>query len=315
MQFGIGRATTFDELVDDARWAEEHGFVALTVSDHFLRAGADDPERAKVLPASDPFVQLAGVARETTSIDLYVTVASVTFRHPAVLLKSAIELDLLSGGRFTLGVGTGYRESEHEIFGVPFPPLAHRYELLEDVLGYLRAGLSVPNPGFAGEHYTLRAHPICPAPTGRVRILAGGEGPRRTPAVAGRFADEFSLFPMDPAGLEQRIARARDACARWGRDPDELTISSGGPLIAGENRAEYREALEEMARHWRVEPDELDRDHREHHRLVGTYEEVAERLQAFADVGISRFYIGFEGVGAMNRERLLAALAAVAPER
>jgi alkanesulfonate monooxygenase SsuD/methylene tetrahydromethanopterin reductase-like flavin-dependent oxidoreductase (luciferase family) len=313
MQFGIGRATTFDELVDDARWAEEHGFMMLTIGDHFLRAGAEDPERAKFLPASDAFVQLAGVARETESIGLAVTVASVTFRHPGVLLKAAMELDVLSRGRFTLGVGSGYRVSEHEIFGIRFPPRAERFELLEDTLGYLRAGLSVPNPGFEGKHHRLQAHPIFPPPTDRVRLLVGGSGAHRTPALAGRFADEFNLFPMEKPELELRIARARDACAAAGRDPDRLTLSSGGPLIAGENRADVRDALEETARIWRVDPDDLERDHRENKRLVGTYDELAERFQDLADAGISRFYVGFEGVGAMNRERLLAAVAAVAP--
>jgi alkanesulfonate monooxygenase SsuD/methylene tetrahydromethanopterin reductase-like flavin-dependent oxidoreductase (luciferase family) len=224
-----------------------------------------------------------------------------------------MELDVVSGGRFTLGVGTGYRESEHAIFGIPFPPLGRRYELLEDALAYLRAGLSDPNPGFTGEHYQLTSHPICPAPTGRVRLLVGGEGPRRTPALAGRFADEFNVFPMEREALELRIARVREACEAAGRDPDALTFSSGGPLITGEDHAEYRDALEETAAHWRLDPDELERDHRRHQRFVGTYDELAERFQDLADVGVSRFYVGFEGVGAMNRERLLAAVAAVAP--
>src|SRR5439155_24603469 len=128
-------------------------------------------------------------------------------RHPAVVLKSAIDIDLMSNGRFTLGVGTGYRDFEHEIFGVPFPPLAERYELLEDHLGYLRAGFSVPNPGFEGKHFQLKSHPICPAPTGRVRLLVGGEGPRKTPEMAGRYADEYSIFPMDREGMRLRIER------------------------------------------------------------------------------------------------------------
>lgn len=313
MEFGIGRAGSFDRLVDDALWAERHGFRALCLSDHFLRAGAEDPERAKVLPASDPFVQLAGLACRTESIELLLTVAAVTFRHPAVVLKSAIELDLMSGGRFALGLGTGYRESEHEVFGVPFPALRERYELLEDNLGYVRAGMSVPNPGYEGTRYRLSAHPICPAPPGRVRLIVGGAGPRRTPELAGRFADEFNIFPMAREDMRLRIERAREACRAAGRDPDALILSSGGPIVAGENRAEYREALAESARHARVDVDELERDHRENQRLVGTYDEVAARLEELADLEISRFYIGFEGDDALNRERVLSLMAAVAP--
>ena len=314
MEFGIGRATSYQELVDDARWAEQNGFRAVCVSDHFLRAGGEDPERAKVLSASDPFVHLAGLARETESIELVLTVASVTFRHPAVVLKSAIDLDLMSNGRFVLGVGTGYRESEHDIFGVPFPDLTQRYEMLENYLGYLRAGLSVPNLGYGGKYYELKEHPICPAPTGRVRLIVGGEGPRRTPGVAGHYADEYNIFPMGGDDMRKRIERARAACKEWGRDPDLLALSSGGPIISGPTWKEYREALAESASRARVDVDELEKDHHEHGRLIGTFDEVAARLQDFADAGIARFYIGFEGEGAMDRERLLSMISAIAPQ-
>jgi alkanesulfonate monooxygenase SsuD/methylene tetrahydromethanopterin reductase-like flavin-dependent oxidoreductase (luciferase family) len=313
MEFGMGRATRFFELVDDAKWAEQNGFVAICLADHFLRPGADDPARAAVLPASDPFVTFAGLARETTSIGLALTVSSATFRHPAVVLKSAIDIDLMSDGRFTLGVGTGYRDFEHELFGVPFPPLRDRYELLEDHLGYLRAGLAVPNPGFEGKHFRLASHPICPMPTGRVRLLVGGEGPRRTPELAGRYADEYSIFPMNPDEMRKRIDTARAAADRAGRDPDALTISSGGPIVTGADHAEYWDALRERAAASAVEAEWLDRDHREHDRLVGTYDEIATRLAAVAKAGVTRFYIGFEGEGALDRERALAMMPAITP--
>jgi alkanesulfonate monooxygenase SsuD/methylene tetrahydromethanopterin reductase-like flavin-dependent oxidoreductase (luciferase family) len=313
VEFGLSRSTNYWELVDDAGWAEQHGFCAIGIGDHFLRPGADDPARAAVLPASDPFVTFAGLARETTSIGLVLHVSAATFRHPAVVLKSAIDIDRMSNGRFTLGVGTGYRDFEHEIFGVPFPPLGERYELMEDHLGYLRAGLAVPNVGFEGKHFRLASHPICPASTGRVRLLVGGEGPRRTPGLAGRYADEYNVFPMDAREMHKRVERARAAAADAGRDPDALLISSGGPIVAGADDAEYREALAERAAAVHVDADWLDRDHREHKRLVGTYEEVATRLEAMADAGVSRVYVAFEGEGALDRERLLATMAVIAP--
>lgn len=313
MQFGLSRATNYWELVDDARWAEGNGFCAIGLGDHFLRPGADDPALAAVLPASDPFVTFAGLARETTSIGLVLHVAAATFRHPAVVLKSAIDIDLMSSGRFTLGVGTGYRDFEHEIFGVPFPSLAERYELMEDHLGYLRAGLAVPNVGFHGKHFRLAGHPICPAPTGRIRLFVGGEGPRRTPALAGRYADEYNIFPMDAQEMRKRVERARAAAAEWGRNPDTLLISSGGPIVAGADDSEYRDVLAERAAAVHVDADWLDRDHREYKRLVGTYDEVATRLQEIAGAGVSRFYIAVEGEGALDRERLLTLMTTIAP--
>lgn len=312
MEFGLSRTGSYEDLLRDALWAEKNGFHSICVSDHLLRAGAEDPARAPHLPSSNPFIHLAGLARETRTIGLAVMVASVTFRHPAIMLKSAIDLDLMSGGRFTLGLGTGYRASEHEIFGIPFPPLGKRYELLEESLAYLRVGLSNPNKGFDGSIYQLRPHPVCPAPTGRVRIMVGGAGAKRTPTVAGTYADEFNVFPMQPEEMRARIAVARDAAAAAGRNPNDLTISSGGPIIAGETLAEVREVLEQHAWHARVPVDELERDHRANHRLVGTYEEIALRLTAMRKTGVSRFYIRFEGDGLMDRERLTTTLAAIA---
>ena len=313
MEFGLSRTGSYDDLLSDARWAEKNGLCSICISDHFLRAGADDPSRAADLPSSDPFVHLAGLARETSAISLGVMVASVTFRHPAVVLKSAIDLDIMSGGRFTLGLGTGYRESEHAIFGIPFAPLRERYHLLEENLEYVRAGLATPNPGFEGELYRLKPHPIAPRPTGRVRIMVGGGGAQRTPSIAGRYADEYNIFPMEPDEMQARIAVARAACAAAGRNPGHLVLSSGGPIITGETQAEFRDDLTRHARHARMDMDELQRDHRENHRLVGTYAEVARRLAELADVGISRFYIRFEGDGLMDRERLLSTLGSVAP--
>lgn len=313
MEFGLSRTGSYDELLSDARWAEQNGLCSLCISDHFLRAGADDPSRAPDLPSSNPFVHLAGLARETTTISLGVMVASVTFRHPAVVLKSAIDLDIMSGGRFTLGLGTGYRESEHKIFGIPFPSLSERYRLLEESLGYVRAGLTTPNLGFAGNIYRLRPHPIAPPPTGRVRIMVGGGGARRTPRIAGTYADEYNIFPMESEEMRARIDVAHVACEAAGRDPDHLVLSSGGPIITGATNADFREDLCRHAGHARMATDELERDHRANHRLVGTHDEVAQRLAELASVGISRFYLRFEGDGLMDRERLLSTLRTVAP--
>src|SRR5690606_9465258 len=111
MELGVSVRTTYDRLRDAAAWAEAVGLAALAVPDHVLRAHATDPALAEPAPAPDPFVQLAALARETHGIDLVVLSSPITFRHPAILLKAATELSIVSEGRFVLGVGTGYRQS------------------------------------------------------------------------------------------------------------------------------------------------------------------------------------------------------------
>ena len=105
MQFALQTSGTYDRVLAGARWAEANGLVAFALPDHYLMA--QDEEKFGEVPAPDALIQLAGLARETTSIELSVLVSPITFRHPAVLAKSAIELSIMSGGRFTLGVGTG----------------------------------------------------------------------------------------------------------------------------------------------------------------------------------------------------------------
>ena len=128
MEYGLQVAGPYTELLYAASFAADRGLVALALPDHYLLAL--DEEEAKTKPAPDAFIQLGGLARETTDIDLVMLVSPITFRHPAVLLKMAVTLNRMSNGRFTLGVGTGWMDREHEIFGFEYPPMAERFDLL-----------------------------------------------------------------------------------------------------------------------------------------------------------------------------------------
>ena len=154
-------------------------------------------------------------------------VSPITFRHPAVLAKQAVTIDHMSGGRFTLGLGTGWLDEEHRLFGIPYPPWPERWERLEESLGYLRAAFGKSPPGFSGSHYHLDAKPIEPTPTGELRLLVGGFGPRRSPYLAGTYADEYNLALLGPIDdLEARIDRAREAVAVADRPAGALRRST-----------------------------------------------------------------------------------------
>src|SRR5690606_7534909 len=147
-------------------------------------------------------------------------VSPLTFRHPAVHLKAGVTLDHMTGGRFSLGVGTGWMELEHESFGLELHPLGERFDRLEETLQYIRAGIGESGSGFTGTHYRLAAFTPRPVPV-NLRLVVGGGGPTRTPQLAGRFADEFNAFPS-AAEFAGRIETCREAARAAGRDPTTI---------------------------------------------------------------------------------------------
>ena len=270
-----------------ARWAEERGLAAFALPDHYLMALSE--EGAKNTPAPDALIQMAGLARETDAIELVVLVSPITFRHPAVLAKTAITIDRMSGGRFVLGLGTGWMDREHEVFGFDYPERSERFEMPEEARGEGRAVLADEPIGFKGQHYRLEDFPISPRPIGTVRLVVGGTGAHKTPYLAGTYADEFNVYPGP--GLGERLERARAAATDAGRDPDALLLSSAGQVVAAETAQEVEDALNQRAEAASMTREELDEAYAHRRTPVGTYEELREQFAEMESAGITRFYI------------------------
>jgi len=290
MEYALQVSGPYPRLLEAASFAVDRGLVALALPDHYLMAL--DEEKAKETPAPDAFIQFGGLARETEGIDLVMLVSPITFRHPAVLLKMAVTLDRMSDGRFTLGVGTGWMDREHEVFGFDYPEMTDRFERLEEALAYITAGLDPEHPGFKGDHYELEAFPISPAPIGNLTLLVGGTGPHKTPRLAGQYADEFNIYPG--ADMADRIERFRNAAVEAGRDPDEIRLSSSGQVFAADTRSEFEELLDLNAAEAGISREELEGHYEKRQTPRGTFDEVNEQLASFEDMGVSRFY--FQGV-------------------
>ncbi|MCL1594418.1 MAG: LLM class flavin-dependent oxidoreductase, partial [Actinomycetia bacterium] len=174
MEYALQVSGPYQKLLDGASFAQERGLVALALPDHYLMALTD--EEAKTTAAPDAFVQLGGLARDTKDIDLVMLVTPITFRHPAVIAKMAVTLDRMSGGRFTLGIGTGWMDREHEVFGLAYPDMKERFERLEECLAYVTAAFDPEAPGYQGTYYQLESFPLAPPPLGKIPILVGGTG-------------------------------------------------------------------------------------------------------------------------------------------
>jgi len=273
---------TYDEVLTWARYAESREFEAFAIPDHYLRGGDGGA-------ALDALATMGGLARDTSTIELMVLVSPVTFRHPAVLAKTASTLAEMSGGRFTLGVGTGWLESEHRLFGFDFPERAARFDMMEEALGYLRAAFAEPPVSFTGRHYRFEAFDMQPRPP--LRIVVGGTGTRRTPELAGRYADELNAYPAPPEVFAGKVSRARAAAVAAGRDPGRLIISSAGFFLGGDTEAQYRERLEAYAAASGGSVEGIEEAMRVRTSPHGTWDQIRTRLHGLEEAGMSRFFI------------------------
>lgn len=274
------QGASYDHQLAFAQAAERLGFDGYFRSDHYLHMGPGDP-----LPGpTDAWTTLAGLARETSRIRLGTLVSSVTYRVPGILAIQVAEVDAMSGGRVELGLGTGWFEAEHRAYGIPFPH--KRFGLLEEQLQIITGLWQTPvgeTYDFAGEHYRLEECPALPKPVQeRVPIIVGGAGPRRTPAIAARFAEEFNIGFSPDEVVAEKFAGARDACERIGRDPDTLKLSVALTTIAGGSDAE----LERRAERMRTTMSEF----RSPRTFSGGPGEIAERVARLQALGATRIY-------------------------
>lgn len=289
------QGATYDDLLTVAREAERLGFGAFFRSDHYLGMGTEG------LPGpSDAWVTLAGLARDTTTIRLGTMMTSATFRHPGPLAISVANVDQMSGGRVELGIGAGWFKEEHEKYGIPFPDTGERFDRLEDQLAII-TGLWATEGGFSyeGKHYQVTDSPGLPKPVqAKPPVLIGGKGPRRTPALAATYADEFNLPFVDEAETEAQFARVREACEARDRDPDSLIYSNALVLCVGADEQELAQRAKAIGR----EPDELREN-----GLAGTPSEVLDKIGRYAALGSQRLYLQVLDLGDLDHLRLVAA--------
>ncbi len=276
---------SYDELLGLARWADETGLTSFTRADHYL-----DQENSR--PTTDALTSFAGLARETTNVKLTILVTPLTFRHPAVIAKTAATLDEMSGGRFELGVGTGWMESEHARFGLELPDLRTRFSLLYETLAYIRTAFGREKEDtYQGRHYQLNVADVQPRPTGTLPIIIGGGGPKKTPRLAGRFADEYNMFMTDAETLAGRLEHMRAAAKEAGRDADKIKISMVSQVIGGTDQADYEERLGAAAASRDLEPKELEDRFRARGMFCGTHDRLAERAAELVALGVGRLYV------------------------
>lgn len=237
-----GIASTLKEV---AAVADQGGFASLSVMDHFFQMDmwADASE-----PMLEGYTTLGYLAAATQRIRLGLLVTGVTYRHPGVLAKTVSTLDVLSQGRGELGIGAAWYEREHVGLGVPYPPLAERFERLEETLQICLQMWSGDVGTFEGKHYQLAETLDSPQPLSRPHppIMIGGSGEKKTLRLVAKYGDACNLFVGTPEEATHKLQVLRSHCAAEGTDYDSIrkTMLYSGGSLAG---SDYEGFVTEMA--------------------------------------------------------------------
>jgi alkanesulfonate monooxygenase SsuD/methylene tetrahydromethanopterin reductase-like flavin-dependent oxidoreductase (luciferase family) len=221
---------TWSQVLDAFTMAEELGFDHAWLVDHLV-----DTDGTPEDGCMEAWTLLAAIAARTNRIRLGVLVSSNTFRHPALLLKAAVTVDHVSGGRLNLGIGTGWHEDEHRRFGIDLPEPRERVDRFEEAIDLIDRLMREESTTHVGRHYRLDDARLRPRPLQRPRIpiVIAAHRPRML-RIAARYADQWDTFAEMPgtategvdAHLGERIARLDAACREIGRDPTEIRRST-----------------------------------------------------------------------------------------
>ncbi|MFC0503475.1 LLM class F420-dependent oxidoreductase [Micromonospora costi] len=295
------RGATYEDQLRFARAVEDLGFEGFFRADHYQSMGAD-----LGLPGpTDAWLTLAALARETTRIRLGTLVTSATFRLPGPLAVMVAQVDQMSGGRVELGIGAGWYEREHTSYGIPFPAVVERFDRLAEQLEVI-TGLWRTPPGetysFTGDHYRLVDAPALPKPVQvpGPPVIVGGRGPKRTPDLAARFADEFNMpfkSVEETAGAYERV---REACDRTGRAEAgraPLVLSAGIVVAIGRSDAEAQRRAAPLHVASALPPEDA---------VVGSPARLVDRIGEFAAIGASRVHLRLIELADLDHLELIA---------
>ncbi len=238
-----------------ARDADAAGLDSLWVMDHFFQISMIGPAELDML---EGYTALAFAAGQTQRIQLGTLVTGVTYRHPGVLAKTVTTLDVLSGGRAWLGIGAAWNEEEHDGLGVPYPPVAERFERLEETLQIALQMWRGEQSPYAGQHYQLARPLNVPQALTRPHppILIGGGGEKKTLRLVAQYADACNIFDMGAAAITAKYDVLRGHCDAVGRDYAEiektvlsrLTLGDGSPDPTGMATESVAQSVDRMGR-------------------------------------------------------------------
>ncbi|MBX7430823.1 LLM class flavin-dependent oxidoreductase [Mycobacterium sp. Y57] len=273
---------SFDDLLHRTRLCEEHGIDSLWLYDHLYGPGMPD------YPSMEAWTLATALLSRTERIRVGHMVLCNQFRHPVTLAKMATTLDQISGGRLTLGIGSGSIEDEHRRAGLPWGTFAERSTLLGETLQILHQAFTEERIDFAGNHFTVSDMPIKPGPVQRPRppIVVGGVGEKYTLPLVARYADVWNVPTYALGEIEHKIGVLRTICGEIGRDPDDIVLSIEAVMALAPDQAALPKVREFAEKRFGGPGFGLHEA-----GLIGTAPAVVDRLRELVGMGFGQIVL------------------------
>jgi F420-dependent oxidoreductase-like protein len=272
------------EILDVVVGCDRAGWHGAYVADHFM---PNDPD-GHPLPGAvlESWALVAALAGRVERLRVGTLVSGNLYRHPAVVANAAVTVDHVSGGRFVLGLGAGWQVNEHAAYGIDLPDVRTRLDKFEEACEVITSLLRNPTTTFTGRHYQLTAAPCEPKPVhGRLPLLVGGRGERRTMRIAARFADEWNSWATAEV-FRDKSAVLDHHCESVGRDPATIARSTQALLYMSTDESWLKRHRDRNS----ARP-----------RLIGTPAEVADQVGQYQQAGVDELIIPDWTMGPASR--------------
>jgi alkanesulfonate monooxygenase SsuD/methylene tetrahydromethanopterin reductase-like flavin-dependent oxidoreductase (luciferase family) len=289
---------TWTRFIGLAKMVEQLGFESLFRSDHLTALGGEKERESLALWPS-----LTTLALETKRIRFGPMVCSMTFRHPAMLAKMATSVSALSGGRLDLGLGAGWFQGEHEMFGIDFPRYNTRLKLLDEGAQVIRLLFGDQQADFEGEFYQLKAAETYPKPK-NLAIIMGGKG-EKTLKVVARNADEWNCSYVGLKVFREKSRQLDVNCKAIGRDPSTLRRSLMIPFVIALQEKEVQEYIDAHRQMFADLPKDLAGWHQAGF-IGGIPQQVLDQIKEFEEAGVTRFMLQHNDLDNLEALTLMA---------
>ena len=273
----------YSHVAQVALEAERLGFDSLMLADHFYSAIGPPQE-----PYMETWTLLGALAATTNHIRLGSLVTANLFRNPALVAKMGASVDVISGGRLIMGIGSGNLKQEYDMYGVPFGTNADRLGRLEEAVQIIHKMWTEDTSQFEGKYYQINDAICSPKPVQQPRppILIGGDGEKVTLRLAAQYGDMCNIHG-DPATIRHKLDVLEAHCNKLGRDPDEIVKSRHSFMIIGENEAEVEVKVERYLTETSLERSAISRFD------IGTAAQMQQLCGELFEAGLDYLIVNF----------------------